>query len=112
MPVAVNGSVEPQAMLGFAGVTAIDTRVAEVTVSVVLPEMLPSVAETVVLPAATALASPSEPLALLRVATLLALEDQVTCVVRFCVELSENTPGSELLGGSAGDAQCRRRNRD
>ena len=85
---AVNCSVSPLAMLGLAGVTAIDTNVAEVTVSVVLPEMAPLVAEIVVLPAAAELASPCEPAALLIVATLVLLEAQVTCVVRFCVELS------------------------
>ena len=73
----------------MAGVTWIDTSVAEVTVSEVLPEMLPRVAEIVVLPAATELASPCEPLALLMLAAPVLLEDQVTCVVRFCVELSE-----------------------
>ena len=85
---AVNCSVSPLAMLGLAGVTAIDTSVAEVTVSVVLPEMLPLVAEIVVLPAAAELARPCEPPALLIVATLVLDEAQVTCVVRFCVELS------------------------
>ena len=46
------------AMLGLAGVTAMDTNVAEVTVSVVLPETTPLVAEIVVLPTAALLASP------------------------------------------------------
>ncbi len=44
-------------MLGVAGVTAMDTNVAEVTVSVVLPEMAPLAAEIVVLPAAAELAN-------------------------------------------------------
>ena len=85
---AVNCFVRPLAILGLAGVTATDTRVAEVTVKVVLPEMLPLVAEIVVLPGATELASPCEPAALLIVAILVLLEAQITCVVRFCVELS------------------------
>ena len=68
--------------------TAIDTNVAVLTVSVVLPEMAPLVAEIVVLPAAAELASPCEPAALLIVATLVLEDTQVTCVVRFCVELS------------------------
>ena len=76
------------AILGVAGVTAIDTNVAELTVSMVLPEMAPLVAEIVALPAAAELASPCEPAALLIVATLVLLEAQVTCVVRFCVEPS------------------------
>ncbi len=75
-------------MLGVAGVTAIDTNVAEVTVSVVLPEMAPLAAEIVVLPTAAELANPCEAAALLTVATLVLLDAQVTCVVRFCVELS------------------------
>ncbi len=85
---AVNCSVRPFATLGLAGVTEIDTSVAEVTVSVVLPEMDPLVAEMVVLPVAAELASPCEPPALLIVATPVLLEAQVTCVVRFWVELS------------------------
>ena len=40
------------------------------------------------LPTAAELASPCEPLALLIVATPVLEEAQVTCVVRFCVELS------------------------
>ena len=59
-----------------------------VTVSVVLPEMAPLAAEIVVLPTAAELASPCEPAALLTVATLVLLDAQVTCVVRFCVEPS------------------------
>ena len=38
VPVAVNCSVFPMAIEGFAGVTAMDASVAGVTVSVVLPE--------------------------------------------------------------------------
>ena len=44
VPVAVNCCVPPLAIDGFAGVTAIDTSVAAVTVSVVLPETVPEVA--------------------------------------------------------------------
>ncbi len=85
---AVNCSLSPLAMLGLAGVTAIDTSVAAVTVNVVLPEMLPLVAEMVVLPAAAELARPCDPAALLMVATPMLLEAQVTWLVRFWVELS------------------------
>jgi hypothetical protein len=42
--VAVNCCVLPLAIEGVAGVTAIDTNVAAVTVSVVLPETVPEVA--------------------------------------------------------------------
>jgi hypothetical protein len=44
VPVAVNCWVLPLAIDPFAGVTAIDTSVAAVTVSVVLPETVPEVA--------------------------------------------------------------------
>jgi hypothetical protein len=58
------------------------------TVRVVVPEMVPDTAEIVVVPAATGVAIP----ALLIVATDVAVELQVTDVVIFWVELSENVP--------------------
>jgi hypothetical protein len=76
-------------MLGLAGVTAMDTSVAEVTVSVVDPDMLPDVAVIVVEPAATDEARPLDPAALLMAATPVADEFQVTAVVSTCFELSE-----------------------
>src|SRR6266704_2021138 len=79
-------------MLGFVGVTAIEERVAFVAVSVVLPETSPSVAVIVVVPAATDVAKPCEPPALLIVATPAAEELQVTWVVRSCVVLSLKVP--------------------
>ena len=75
---AMNCCVVPLAMLGVAGVTAMDTRVALVTVNVVALEMPPSVAVTVVGPAATEVASPWEPAALLTVALPVSEELQVT----------------------------------
>ena len=81
--------VVPDAMLGLVGVTAMDTSVAEVTVRVVDPEMIPDAAVIVVEPAATEVAIPSEPAALLMIATPVDEELQVTVAVRFCVELSE-----------------------
>ncbi len=92
VPVAVNCCFAPWEIEGLDGVTAIDTRVAGVTVSVVDPDMLPDVAVTVVEPAATDVARPFEPVALLIVATPVLDELQVTVVVRFCVVLSENVP--------------------
>jgi hypothetical protein len=92
VPVAVNCSVVPGAMPGLAGVTAIDTSFAEVTVSTVEPEMLPKVAVIVVVPAATGVTIPLEPAVLLIVATDVASELQVTDVVIFCVLLSEKVP--------------------
>jgi hypothetical protein len=44
VPVAVNCCVLPLVIDGFAGVTAMETRVAAVTVRVVLPETAPEVA--------------------------------------------------------------------
>jgi hypothetical protein len=69
-----------------------DTSVAEVTVSVVDPDMLPDVAVIVVEPAATEVANPLELAALLMAATTVADELQVTVVVKSCVVLSENVP--------------------
>jgi hypothetical protein len=86
---AVNCRVVPLTMLGLIGVTAIDTSVAEVTVSVVNPDILPDVAVIVVEPAATDVAKPLELAALLMDATPAVDELQVTAVVRFCVVLSE-----------------------
>jgi hypothetical protein len=89
VPVAVNCRAVPLTMLGLDGVTAIDTRVAEVTVSVVDPDIIPDVAVIVVEPVVTEVASPLEPAALLIAATPATDEFQVTAVVRFCVVLSE-----------------------
>ncbi len=92
IPVAVNCWLTPLGVLGLAGVTWIDTKVALVTVRVVLPEMLPLLAVRVVVPVLAALASPAVPAVLLTLATVGLEEDQVTCCVRSSVELSENTP--------------------
>ena len=92
VPVAVNCWVVPLTMLEFAGVTAMDTSVAEVTVSVAVPTTLPDVAVIVDDPAATDVANPLEPAALLTAAIVVADDFQVTDVVRFCVVLSEYVP--------------------
>jgi hypothetical protein len=76
-------------MLGLFGVTARDTSVAGVTVSVVDPETLPDAALIVVEPAAAEVATPLEPAALLIVAIPVAEELQVTVFVKSCVVLSE-----------------------
>ena len=73
---------------GFAGVTATETSVAAVTVSVVLPEMEPEVARIVVEPAPTAVTRP----AVLIVATVPAEELHVAVLVRSCVVPSLNVP--------------------
>ena len=88
VPVAVNCSVVPLAMLGLAGVTAIESRAAGLTVRTVEPLTPPSVALIVDVPVATPVASP---LALI-VATEVVAEAQVTWPVRSCVVLSEYVP--------------------
>ena len=85
MPVALNCCVSPLAIAGFAGVTAIDCSVAGFTVRLVDPLTLPDVAVILLLPTATAVASPE----LLMVATLVVADAHVTELVRFCVLLSE-----------------------
>jgi hypothetical protein len=87
--VAVNCCVVPSAMLGIGGVIAIDTNVAGVTVKVTGAEVMAPIAAVMLLvPAATELARPSEPAALLIVATEVVADAQVTEVVKFWVELS------------------------
>ena len=76
------------AMEAFAGVTATDTSVEAVTVSVVLPEIEPVVARMVVDPVPIAVATP----AALIVATVAAEELHVAVLVRFCVVPSVNVP--------------------
>jgi len=64
-------------MLGLAGVTAMDERVAEVTIRVVLPEIVSKVAVRVAVPVATPVTKP----VLLTVAIDGSDEFQVVCVV-------------------------------
>ena len=86
VPVAVNCRVRPLAIEGLAGVTAIETRVAAVTVSVAAGlVMAPEDAVMLEVPAVTADASPEA----LIVATLSADEFQVAALVRCWVVLSE-----------------------
>ena len=76
-------------MLGFVGLMAMNWSVAGVTVKAVVPEMLPDAAVIIVVPAATAVAFPLDPAALLMEATDVFAELQVSDVVRSCVLLSE-----------------------
>ncbi len=76
VPVAVNCCVVPSAMEGLAGVIAIDSRAAGVTVSVVVPLTAPEVAVMLVLPVATLVASPMVGAESLIVATFNAEEVQ------------------------------------
>ena len=84
----MNCSVLPVARLVFAGVTAIDTSVADVTVSPVDPVIPSNAADIVTGPGLTAVASPL----LLMVAHVVSEDAQVTCDVRFSVELSDKVP--------------------
>jgi hypothetical protein len=78
----------PFAIEGFAGVTAIDTSVAAVTVRVVEPVMPTETALIWLVPTPTAVAKPAAVI----VATVVVTELQVAVPVKFCVELSEKVP--------------------
>ena len=82
---AVNCCVFPAAILGLTGVTAMEDKVAAVTVRVAVPDLPLKVALMVAVPAALALASPL----LLIVATDVGKALQVTCVVIFLLVPSE-----------------------
>ena len=88
VPVAVNCWMVPTTLLAVAGVTAIEDRVAAVTVRVAVPWILPEVALMVTFPAALAVARP-----LLLIVALVVLDElQVTCVVIGWVVPSEYVP--------------------
>ena len=72
------------AMDGFAGVTAMDCRVAAVTVSTVEPEIAPEVALMLLVPVPTAVASPPAVI----VAVVVVADVQVTEPVMFAVVVS------------------------
>ena len=88
-PIAVNCFVAPFPMVELPGVTAMDTSVAGVTISVVDPETLPIAAVIVVEPAAIDVAKPLEPATLLMAATPAVDDVQATAAVRSCVVVSE-----------------------
>ena len=69
-------------MPGFAGDIWIEESVAEVTVSVVLPDLAPSVAVIAADPGATEVVRPVEPAVLLTAATVVLDDCQVTNPVR------------------------------
>src|ERR1700731_4277597 len=104
LPVAVNCCVEPRLMLGFAGVTAIETRVAFVTVRFALSLKPWNAAAIVVVPIETPVATPSLLGTLLIVATEGADDVHLTTEVRSSVLLSRNTPvavnGSWIVSGT------------
>jgi hypothetical protein len=75
----------PSARVAVAGVTASETRVAGLTVSVAMPETPSYAAEIKVLPPVTLVANP----VLEIVATEVTEDCHVTVLVRFCIEPSE-----------------------
>ena len=81
----MNCWIVPSAIDGVAGVTAIDTSAAAVTVSVVDPFTVPEVAVIVAAPSVTVVASPIVGPALLIVATAGVSELHCTVAVMFCV---------------------------
>lgn len=87
VPVAVNCRVVPTAMLALAGVTAIETRLAAVTVSDAVPVTDPELALIVAVPVPTLVARPESS----TVATEVAVEDQLTDVSS-CVLPSSKLP--------------------
>ena len=84
MPVAVNCCKVPSGRDGFVGVTAMETKVALVTVKAALEGRLPEAAEMVETPGAMPFVSPGTPF-MLMVATDGFEEVQVTNAVMFCV---------------------------
>jgi len=91
VPVAVNCCKVPSGRDAFAGVTAIDVKVALVTVSTALDETLPEVAVMFATPGASPFASPGAPFTLMPATEGLA-EAHCTNVVRFCVVPSVKVP--------------------
>lgn len=69
VPCAANSCDDPSLMLGLLGVTAIEVKVAVVTVSVVVALIPANAAETVLLPVATPVTTPAVSAELLTVAT-------------------------------------------
>src|SRR3954471_10810506 len=92
VPVAANCCVVPSATDGDWGVTAIETRAAEVTVNAVVPVIDPEAAVMLVVPGAALVAKPCLSDELLIVATELASELHWTVEVRFWVVPSVNVP--------------------
>ena len=109
VPCAANSCDDPKLIVGLPGVTAIEVKVAVVTVRVVVPLIPAKAAETVVLPVATPVATPALSAELLTVATEGADEVHVTADVKSNFWPSLNVPiavswvsmvaGSLRLGG-------------
>jgi len=93
-PEAADCWVTPTGMLGLTGVTDMEDRVAEVTVRVIAPEIVPEVAVMVTAPGAAAVLRPL----LLTVATDVLDEVQVTRGVISWLVPSEYTPEAANCG--------------
>jgi hypothetical protein len=83
-PVAVNCCKVPSGNDAVTGVTAMEVKVAFVTVNTALEEILPEIAVMVEVPGAFAFASPGAPFTLIP-ATEVFAETHCTDLVRFCV---------------------------
>lgn len=81
----MNCCVAPAAMLRLEGVTETETSAVDVPVSEVEPEIDPTDAVIVVVPAPAAVASPFEPSALLIVAIPVLDDVHAAVAVIFCV---------------------------
>jgi hypothetical protein len=92
VPVATNEVVVPTGRDGLAGVTAIETSAAAVTVTVAVPFTPPSAAVMVAFPPASPVTVPCEPAAFETDETFALLEVQMTVCVRSTVLLSEYVP--------------------
>ena len=92
VPVATNCCVVPKAIEGFAGLTAIDSRTAAVTLMVVLPLTDPELAVICADPVPNVEASPLVFVVLLIVAMAGALELHCTVLVKSCVLPSVKVP--------------------
>src|SRR5438874_5124322 len=79
-------------MVEFAGLTAMETSVAELTVSEAVPLTEPDAAVIVAAPLPTLVTTPCVPVLLLTLATVVADELHCTVPVTFCVVPSLNIP--------------------
>ena len=85
---AVNNNVDAGAITADAGVTAMDSRVAELTVKSADPDTPPKLAPMFAVPEATAVTKPMGP----TVATAVLSDAQVASRLRTCVLESLNVP--------------------
>lgn len=92
VPAAVNCCVVPSEIEADSGLTAMETKIAGVTVNVAVPLTVPEVPLIVVVPTVKAVASPCDPKASLIVATLAGKELQYADWVRSCVLPSVKVP--------------------